>query len=167
MLLEQLQKILDFPYHSDLAYEEARKKLMGTWMLVNGELTYISDINQTTLCTTKGPIPETSINTLEVFMPQPGTYLTKDKQGIVTVKKRAGKQWRKSFNTDLYFWNDYDPEEIDWNYSKFIEYQGFLYYLGNIVGIIDNGKVLVTKYMFYQEILDESKRTGKWTIFES
>lgn len=135
-------------------------------MLVDGEVTYVLEYSETDLLAKiNGVLVKVEPDSLEVFLPHPGFYLTKDRANVIKVSKLSTKQWKKTFNYDLYTTSiSILPEEIDWTYNKLLVFKTTVFYLGSKVGRLIGNNIKINNYTFYQEVLDECNRSGKWKI---
>jgi hypothetical protein len=98
----ELQRIMDLPNPS----EEAKKKLEGTYMIVNGTLEYVRElfINSSQLVSYDKRTDESSlinVHTLEVFLPEAGLYPL-NSGNIVFLQKVPKRQWMKSYTENYY-----------------------------------------------------------------
>lgn len=163
MPLETLQTVLDFPKHSDLAISEGRKKLVGTYMYINNNLAYIKNMDSYGILhefyndPEEKLIPWSDVHELQVLMPKSGWY-DLNSGGKIFVRKLRVKQWKKSFNFELYNFSEdlSNPAEIDWSsHSRLtISMNNRVFYYNSQIGFINLGKIYVTNLLFYQEILD-------------
>jgi len=170
-LEKELCRILDTGSDVNLAIKEAvnKEKLTGTYMFVNGNLALINTFNPINNIIYMEGSPEEECKSLEVFLPETGTYLY-DKYAIQLVKKPV-KNWKKSF-CDYGQW-------IKYPISPFIQltnYQlplatkvpflltdsGRIIYNKKSVGTYDSikNKIFCSDYTFYQELLDFSRKIG-------
>lgn len=170
VLQEHLNRILDFKDDNDLAFQEANKKLNNTIMWVNGELKHIYKFEYDSIIIKEEDgtyLEVTDVEELDVFLPEPGMYISKKGDFAVLIFKNPSKQWRKSFNYDLYTVNavsKFSFNEIDWTPNKIIFYKGNVYYKGNNIGIYSGKIITCLNFTFYQELLDYTIRNPEWNL---
>lgn len=174
MLQQLLSKILELPFPHD----EARLKLIGTYMEVNEELKYIYDICEGTLFV--GGIedvvvtPVNDITSLSIFLPESGVYKT-EKGDYILIERQPLRQWKKSYQATLYKRNILHVEgpintetylaSLLFNakrYEMFI-LKDRLHYMDKPIGKVKDGVIFITDNNYYQEALDWNKE-GKWQI---
>lgn len=163
-LLQHLQRIMDLPN----PLEEANKKLVDTYMLVNGQVKMIKEFNiyEDTAITWS---PKTNISsiekieTLEIFLPEAGLYQL-DKKGFVCLTKKPLRQWHKSYRPGNYnvepFGSGIDNSFICELVGKqkkdiLVHSNGFIYYWNKIIGRVKNSSEIVCTNIHYkQELMD-------------
>lgn len=164
MLLENLKQILDLeePKH------EAKKKLTGTWMVVNNVLTLVNDFDFTKTpikCfVSKGGL-STYISdplTIEPFLPESGIY--KLNHYWVIIEKRPVRQWLKSMADSFYSiktLSNYDLvfntiENIDTKQKPqyiVLDLDKTLYYWNMPIGYLnENNKLILTNINYKHEV---------------
>lgn len=173
MLLEILSKIMDLP--SPLCLYEAQKKLVETWMVINGELHYVYLIENDMVKTDKALYGEKDIKSMEPFLPDVGVYLF-DKYPPLILSRKAKKQWRKSFTADAYKYNAYweTRKPIKFALSEIVEHKikpvefwvkkNIVSYLDKPIGSISKGELILKEPMFEQELIDLGKVDKAWTM---
>lgn len=170
IVIDHLKRILDFS-DEDLALSEANKKLNETVMWVNNRLEFVIKFNSDTLVI-PGEFEHTilkKVEQLDVFLPEPGLYKAKDGSFLITVRKIAKKQWKKSFNFNYYVlsgdmhFSDYNL--IDWNKTNIVLFDEKIYYKGIHIGHYYDtyNKCICNNNVFYQELSDYARSVG-WTL---
>ena len=104
-LTAHLCKLMSLPPY--LAVNEARSKLSDTFLIVNGKLVYVENINEDRMqILQEGQTDEyvslrgRDIETLEFWLPISGIYMI---EGVpVHLWKLPKRQWRKSFSWNYY-----------------------------------------------------------------
>jgi hypothetical protein len=100
-LEKELQRVMDMQN----PWDEAKKKLLETWCIVNGAPFYLRDFSS--MSTVEGKFSgvdkqaEITVETLEVFLPESGLYPTTKGNACLVIKKPK-RQWQKSFNENFY-----------------------------------------------------------------
>ena len=160
ILTESIKKILNLPFPMD----EAPKKLFNTFMLVNGKVEYVNKMYPSTnkISTDEFEIKKIVVETLEVFMPEAGQYMTKD--GLcVKINKVPFRQWLKSFSP-LY----YQQEKTYFSLSVIelaktasgvktqilVDLAQNIWFEGSKIGYVENEKIVCTDKRFEQELID-------------
>jgi len=131
----------------DQCNKEAKKKLVGTYIRVNGKIGQVDHISMGSMTLIHSDLvyeyKEEEIESIEVLLPEPGMYLyTKNGDtSVLQITKHTSKQWRKSFNCDLYritdrFDNLYDGYLLDAlvRLPDIYLYQGDIYYQYTKIG---------------------------------
>ena len=151
----------------DQCEKEAKKKLVGTYIRINGTIGQVESITNTRLLivheTAAVEYRVEDIESIEVVLPEPGMYLyTKNKDTIILqITKSTSKQWRKSFNHDLYRISDrfdclYDGYALD----KLVKlhdvylHQGSIWHQYTKIGDYQGKKVTLYDDTFKQELKD-------------
>ena len=151
----------------DQCEKEAKKKLVGTYIRINGTIGQVESITNTRLLivheTAAVEYRVEDIESIEVVLPEPGMYLyTKNKDTIILqITKSTSKQWRKSFNYDLYRISDrfdcmYDGYALD----KLVKlhdvylHQGSIWHQYTKIGDYQGKKVTLYDDTFKQELKD-------------
>ncbi|UOF80668.1 hypothetical protein [Caudoviricetes sp.] len=175
MVLEQeLRKI--FQLEDDtLLFDEAKKKLIGTIMLVNGVPITITSFNWETDEITGsewvGMVgnKKWKVKTLQTYLPEAGLYPLSTGQ-LLLVTKHPKRQWYKSYHSNYYVLKligsqrkgveDKVLNHIREIYKKerkdiHVDGVGDIYYFSLKIGYILNKKHLVcTNKNFVQELID-------------
>lgn len=113
----EVSRIMDLP-PGGLLFEEVRRKLLKTIVILNGTPVYLSSMDEDyVLYITEGdgieaPISNDDVDSIEVFMPPAGIYNTI--RGMMYLWKTGDRQWRKSFCQDIYRYQyiPYAPHSI-------------------------------------------------------
>lgn len=169
-MYEELCRVLDFPldYYDKALYEANNGKLNSTWMEVNGELMYVdcfSDSGMAIVQTEKGG-KSVEVETLELWNPDTGIY--SDGKKVLALKKKTGKQWKKSFNINNYFalelnqtinYSDFYSKIYKQKPKQFANIDGHIYFNTTKVGQIKNGE-LVAKEIYKPELLKFLEKEG-------
>lgn len=166
-LLTELQHI--FPGLGN-PYEEAKKKLIGTWCLVNDNLVKIVDITGQHILTYNDNEDSKNIpvTTLKPWLPQTGLYPIKTGIALFIVK-RPVRQWNRSFHYDYY--KIYFPNGTEVETTKilpelaqtkrtniFIDSERRIWWWDKTIGYIKNNQTIVCTNKYYkQELIDWSK----------
>lgn len=174
-LIEEVCRILDFPLgRADLAIKEGfsspSSKLYGTWMFVNGELTYISGccLESNSIMNDKANL--IAVETLEPWLPESGIYT--DGETYVYISKRTHKHWQKSYkeaNYNTTFLGDsfeFDITKLAKSKpQKLITLRGNIYYERYLVGYFKDKEVQCINPFLYQELIDySSRRNLGWNV---
>ena len=165
-LLNELQRIMDLPNPE----EEAKKKLIGTIMIVNGKPGKIISFDVTSnLIEVQGEFRTEiiKVKTLEVYLPESGVYSHPNGTYII-IQKIPKRQWLKSFNSSYY-----DVEVIgnaDWNISLFdgifdkkkqdifVDIEKRVFFWSTQIGYIkDSSTIVCINKTFRQELIDWDK----------
>lgn len=168
---KELCRIMDTGTDISLAYKEAvnKEKLLYTYMIVNGEQKYVTGFNLgDNLVLLDGESPP-KCETLEVFLPETGTYLYEG--AALAILKNPIKAWNKSFKVGGQWICSSVPKFNKLLYSdlakatryKFIiDKAGRVLYFTRPVGMYNKEKneLSCTDYIFYQDLLDFSKKAG-------
>jgi hypothetical protein len=156
-LKQFIQEIMDLPQPK----EEAEKKLVGTYMIVNGtpELIKGFDYVQNTVITNNKII---KVKTIAPWLPESGLYITKkgDPWYITKVPKR---QWLKSFAFSFYEIQDLsgwveDPKLEDVHECKRVSIGvdkcGQIFHNKTHIGYIEKSNIVCTNSLYEQELRD-------------
>lgn len=165
MLQKLLSELMELPY----PFEEALKKLGGTWILINDEMYRIEHINCDEIIAIDrvGDVHcfgNTNIKTIQVFLPKSGTYLVGD--CFVTIERNPKRKWWKSFHWDFfkvlskYKISGHAYEILEGNLVDFYKHGNSLFYMGYKVGDFKENKLLCVDMLFYQELLDWKEKTN-------
>jgi hypothetical protein len=173
MLREKLSQIMELPFPKCL--DEAHKKLYNTWMIVNGNPGKITGISETileiySLNQTHTQLESNEVKSLEIWMPQTGIYQYQGKTMLLL--KNPKKQWRKSFNIDLYSGmckninSELEIVKFIWLgefKENFWKTDNAAYYQDMKIGNIDkNGKLILDCDLFNEELYNLSKKDESW-----
>lgn len=167
-LIKELQRIMDMKD----PYEEARKKLLETWVIVNGIPSKILEFHgeesdKLTLRSTTGIASVELVKTLEIFLPESGVYAD-EKGGGILVVKLPKRQWQKSFSENFYKIRAIvKGHKVPTNYLDFVhkgprqdiflDGKKNIWFWENQIGKIENGKVVCLDMNFEQELKDWSR----------
>lgn len=168
-LMTELQRIMDLPDPR----EEAKKKLVGTTMIINGRpmktMSFFFDdgaievdLGNTSTCI--------KVKTLEVYLPEAGVYKHQDGYHVI-ITKVPKRQWLKSFHLSYYNVNTVGRDGynkganiFDGIFDKkkqdiFVTEEGFIYFWTKKIGYIkDTNTIVCTNKVFKQELID-------WSIY--
>jgi hypothetical protein len=166
-MLSDLQTIMDM----NDPWAEARKKLVGVWMFVNGKLVYIVDFskpdNGVFINYNEGDREFVKNPKLEVWLPESGLYQV-DKI-LLTISKVPKRQWLKSFSSSFYTINtpDKSPLPKDFKIGDIerakkldiaVDKHARVWYWENLIGYIkDSSNIVCTNLVYKQELLDWNK----------
>lgn len=167
-LMKELQRVFDMKE----PWDEAKKKLHETWVIVNGEPVkilefYGTDSSIVDAKQTNGEIKAISVETLELFLPESGIY-SDGKVGLLVVKLPK-RQWQKSFSDLFYKVRTVTKEAalIPKNYLDiiykgkrqdiFVDGKKNIWFWENLVGKIDKGNIVCLDMNFEQELRDWSR----------
>ena len=163
-LLEHLQRIMNLPN----PLEEANKKLVDTYMLVNGQVKLIKEFNiygddAVVYCPKKDNIFVEKIETLEIFLPEAGLYQLKA-GGHVCLTKKPNRQWHKSYRPGNYnvepfgsgTGNSFICELVGKQKKDILVHSnGLIYYWNKVIGRVKNSSEIVCTNIHYkQELMD-------------
>lgn len=170
-LLKCYSQLLDLPI--PYAVKEIGQKFSSTYMILNGELVYITEALQECVLISgkKGGRPysntisEDEVLSLEVWLPKSGVYYKKDSCIPVLIYRRPIRQWRKSFSYGFYTTFFLGGEEfniLDVDVNSWREYwitpNKVIMYFGQPVGYIKNSSTYVcTDPTFVSELTDWMK----------
>lgn len=167
-LLDSLQRILDL----EEPFEEAHKKLVNTYMIVNNtrvlKVLRFYELYNSIACEcleTKKEI-EVVVDKLDAFLPKSGVYRLKN-QSLIKITKYPIRQWLRSFSPSFYkiAWVDKIHKDFNDNYlSEIINQEPLGVYVTSF-GVVEYnnikiGKILANKNIectnlnFKQEIID-------------
>jgi len=168
-LITELRRIMDMPNPND----EADRKLTKCFMLVNGEIRYVTEYLHE-----KGGLTyydhkvdkkvSVVVKTLDVFLPEAGVYKCEDTYIYVT--KKPMRQWQRSISEGFYSVEDfitgsgrmttdvvskiYKGKKVD----IWVSPNAKLYYKNHNVGYVkDENTFICTSKHFKQELLDWSR----------
>lgn len=103
--ITEFSRIMDLP-PSGLLFEEVRKKLIKTYVIMNDTPVYLLSIDEDYSLEyieregIESTVQCDDVHTIEVFMPPSGIYNTE--RGTMYLWKTGDRQWRKSFCNDIY-----------------------------------------------------------------
>lgn len=168
MLLDIFADILELPIN--LTLTEAIKKLQGTYMALNGELVYVSSIDENSIIVKSrygtGAYIEEDVESLEVWLPETGISIISPTNRVF-VYKYPEKQWHKSFNYNFYSTSLLDESCDEWEIPYLIYEKGIIktnkpyifktmiWYLDKQIGTLFENKITVTDGRFFQECYEE------------
>lgn len=175
MLFDLICSIMDLP---DPAIE-AKRKLVNTYMVVNGKVLYIKDFNYAldfALCSIDNNSTgyKVRVNTLEVWLPETGLYPLNNGQAAF-VTKCPKRQWLKSFSPSYYYINfigeNIKPLDESSSYYNHIyqskrvtifvdSYRDIYYFNRNIGYVKDSITIVCTDSRFLQELKDWERDNG-------
>lgn len=172
--MELLREIMDLPEPLD----EANKKLLKTYMVVNGKIVRVTEfhttINAVTISNDFGS-DTIAVKSLEVWLPDAGLYQLNNGQ-LLQINKAPKRQWAKSFTNDYYSTKlisnpgygkkKYQTSEEVFNNIRnqkaldiATDAYGYIYYLSNNIGEVkDSYSVMCHKGDFEQELTDWCKQ---------
>jgi len=165
-LKQQLQVI--FPDIHNI-YDEAKKKLMGSWCFVNNELVQIYDIPSDSVITADvcGKKKHIEVQTLKTWLPQTGIYPLESGQACFVVKQPK-RQWHRSFMHSFYNVSSLEPTLLPKNYLQliaasqktniFVDTKQNIWWWSKIIGFVKNNETIVCTNKYYkQELIDWCK----------
>ena len=173
MLQNLLSNIMDLPY--PLSLKEAQKKLIHTYMKVNGKTVYIANIEDNLIQYEDGQnhftSKDTEITSLEVLLPDTGIYFIDENPYYLL--KLPKRQWKKSMSWDFYKVNGaFKPNQM---VKKMVESKkqsdGLwknktdVYYLTLKIGKINKlNQIVLINNSFKQEVIDKGKVDKEWIL---
>jgi hypothetical protein len=153
-------------------FDEARRKLNGTYCIVNNTLVYIVGITTSGIVVqVPGEREDTNINdkqveSISLWLPDSGIYKILG-LGWVKLTREPKRQWKKSFSTEFYRLNsltgspfDLDGERISNIFKSKKEndiwvFDNYIMYYDLIIGTINlDNSITVINPIFEQEIRD-------------
>lgn len=166
MCLEtELRRVMDMAS----PWDEAKKKLTGTWVIINKEPCYFIEIvdvdeNLVHVQGTKGEKKHVKVETLDTFLPESGLYPLSNGQLLLMVKKPK-RQWKKSFSDDFYSYKAIGKKTNlpkGWLadvYSNKVsdiacDKEGHIYFWENLIGRRSKDTIICLDNNFEQELLD-------------
>ncbi len=168
-LLKELQRIMDMPD----PVEEANKKLTKCYMIVNGEIKYVSSYMHDKDAVkwydrTSDRTTALLVKTLDVFLPESGIYKCADT--YIQVVKKPLRQWQRSMSESFYTVQDLltgssrmdtlvltkvlQGKKVD----VWVSSEANIYYKNSRIGFIKDENTLICENKhFKQELLDWSR----------
>ena len=164
-LKSELQKIINL----DNPFNEASKKLYGTWMLVNGVIVQIRQFEEHTayFYNENGDSCKEIVKTLETWLPESGNYKLST-GNFVTIIKTAKRQWLKSFHDSFYSIHVEGKKPLNYlneiahtkKQDILVDKNKTIWWWNTTIGYVKNHKTIVcTNKNFIQELIDWSKNT--------
>jgi hypothetical protein len=101
-LYSRMQQIMDLSN----PISEANKKLLETYMVVNGEVVLIKEFvydSDKVIVKKSTKLQEIKVESIDVFLPESGIYRL-DNDFRVLITKVPKRQWCKSFSSSYYNW---------------------------------------------------------------
>lgn len=178
MLTKLVMAILDLPVN--IAEIEAKKKLHNTYMVVNGAIWFVKELDFASgcaLCTASTKSPKYSkikVDTLSTWLPETGLYPLTNGVAVLIVKLPK-RQWLKSYSDTYYSMKFVGQSElpVDPSFSTchqvylskktsiFVDASGFIYYFDKKIGYVKDSNTLVcTDSKFLQELKDWERDNG-------
>lgn len=114
MLQEIFANILELPTHKLL--DEPRHKFENTWMILNGELKYIEQIQSDYLIVSGSDFisrqyDDADVVSLAPWIPERGMYDLG--YGAINLYRLTEKQWKKSFAWSWFAYTNLGPKSIE------------------------------------------------------
>lgn len=113
-VLDHFSTLLEIPAgHGDLIWSEVKNKIVGTYIIINGKLMFLSRVDRTGIevSTSEDHIimEGHKIDSIQYYLPDSGCY--KFRGEYEYLQKVAKRQWKKSFSWSYYAMSNRRSEE--------------------------------------------------------
>lgn len=123
MLLQICANLLELPLSKEqLIRDEFNHKYLNTYMEINGDLyLLVNTEGEWFHCFDRNhlsiPINSKDVGFIKPFLPETGLYIVG--KNLIFLSRTSRKQWRKSFNSDMYSAYTLANTAINWNTLPF------------------------------------------------